>query len=115
VGQVGGNCHPTAETQYALAHACAALPVLHCCAAVFVSALLHQLSCAVLAVQAIVNWTVVFILTHVWGVVCRYAKFEMSVHEVGRARACYERALEEMGEDAHTVRRCSQAWMQLAR
>jgi hypothetical protein len=36
----------------------------------------------------------------------RYAKFEMSVHDVARARACYERALESMGEDAHTVSVC---------
>lgn len=35
---------------------------------------------------------------------CRYAKFEMQVHEVARARACYERALEDMGDDANTVR-----------
>ena len=31
----------------------------------------------------------------------------MQVHEVARARACYERALEAMGDDANTVRVCS--------
>jgi len=34
---------------------------------------------------------------------CRYAKFEMQVHEVARARTCYERGLEALGEDANTV------------
>jgi crooked neck len=34
----------------------------------------------------------------------RYAKFEMKNGEVGRARRCYERAVEELGEDAQTVR-----------
>lgn len=37
------------------------------------------------------------------GLSCRYAKFEMQVHEVARARTCYERGLEAMGEDANTV------------
>lgn len=37
---------------------------------------------------------------------CRYAKFEMSVHDVARARACYERALESLGEEAHSVSVC---------
>lgn len=34
----------------------------------------------------------------------RYAKFEMKEGEVARARRCYERAVEELGEDAQTVR-----------
>ena len=34
----------------------------------------------------------------------RYAKFEMkSGGNVGAARACYERAVEELGEDANNV------------
>lgn len=33
----------------------------------------------------------------------RYAKFEMKEGEVARARRCYERAVEELGEDAQTV------------
>jgi hypothetical protein len=41
--------------------------------------------------------------TYVCWLCCRYAKFEMSVHEVVRARACYERALEQLAEDANTV------------
>lgn len=36
----------------------------------------------------------------------RYAKFEMqSGGDVGAARACYERAVEELGEDANNVSR----------
>lgn len=35
----------------------------------------------------------------------RYAKFEMGQSNVAGARSCYERALEALGEDAHTVRR----------
>lgn len=34
----------------------------------------------------------------------RYAKFEMQNGEVGLARRCYERAVDELGEDAQTVR-----------
>lgn len=34
----------------------------------------------------------------------RYAKFEMKNGEVQLARQCYERAVEELGEDAQTVR-----------
>ena len=34
----------------------------------------------------------------------RYAKFEMKNSEIGLARAAYERAVEELGEDAQTVR-----------
>ena len=34
----------------------------------------------------------------------RYAKFEMKNGEVARARSCYERSIEELGEDAQTVR-----------
>ncbi len=34
----------------------------------------------------------------------RYAKFEMQNGEVGLARKCYERAVEELGEDGETVR-----------
>jgi hypothetical protein len=34
----------------------------------------------------------------------RYAKFEMRNGEVARARACYEHAVEEMGDDANTAR-----------
>jgi len=33
----------------------------------------------------------------------RYAKFEMQNGEVGLARKCYERAVEELGEDGETV------------
>ena len=33
----------------------------------------------------------------------RYAKFEMKNSEIGLARGCYERAVEELGEDAQTV------------
>lgn len=33
----------------------------------------------------------------------RYAKFEMKEGEVARARRCYERAVEELGDDAQTV------------
>lgn len=33
----------------------------------------------------------------------RYAKFEMKNSEIGLARAAYERAVEELGEDAQTV------------
>jgi hypothetical protein len=33
----------------------------------------------------------------------RYAKFEMQNGQVGLARQCYERAVEELGEDAQTV------------
>lgn len=33
----------------------------------------------------------------------RYAKFEMQNGEIGLARKCYERAVEELGEDAETV------------
>lgn len=36
----------------------------------------------------------------------RYAKFEMKEGEVAKARRCYERAVEELGEDAQTVRCC---------
>lgn len=35
----------------------------------------------------------------------RYAKFELQHNDVPRARACYERAMEELGDDANTVRR----------
>ena len=34
----------------------------------------------------------------------RYAKFEMRNGDVLRSRRCYERAVEELGEDAQTVR-----------
>ncbi len=34
----------------------------------------------------------------------RYAKFEMRNGDVVRSRRCYERAVEELGEDAQTVR-----------
>ena len=34
----------------------------------------------------------------------RYAKFEMRNGDVTRSRRCYERAVEELGEDAQTVR-----------
>jgi len=34
----------------------------------------------------------------------RYAKFEMQNGKVGLARQCYERAVEDLGEDAQTVR-----------
>ena len=34
----------------------------------------------------------------------RYAKFEMQSGDVGRARACYERSVEQLADDAHTVR-----------
>ena len=34
----------------------------------------------------------------------RYAKFEMRNGDVARSRRCYERAVEELGEDAQTVR-----------
>ena len=34
----------------------------------------------------------------------RYAKFEMQNGEIPRARTCYERAVEQLGEDAQTVR-----------
>lgn len=34
----------------------------------------------------------------------RYAKFEMQNGEVARARQCYERAVEALGEDAQSVR-----------
>lgn len=37
----------------------------------------------------------------------RYAKFEMQNGEVGLARKCYERAVEELAEDGETVRPCS--------
>ena len=33
----------------------------------------------------------------------RYAKFEMQNGQVGLARRCYERAIEQLGEDAQTV------------
>ena len=33
----------------------------------------------------------------------RYAKFEMQNGEIGLARKCYERAVEELGEDGETV------------
>jgi hypothetical protein len=33
----------------------------------------------------------------------RYAKFELGNGEVALARRCYERAVEELGEDAQTV------------
>ena len=33
----------------------------------------------------------------------RYAKFEMQNGEVALARQCYERAVEELGEDGETV------------
>lgn len=33
----------------------------------------------------------------------RYAKFEMRNGDVARSRRCYERAVEELGEDAQTV------------
>ena len=33
----------------------------------------------------------------------RYAKFEMQNGEVGLARKCYERAVEELAEDGETV------------
>ena len=35
----------------------------------------------------------------------RFAKFEAQSGEFSRARACYERAVEELGEDGQTVRR----------
>ena len=34
----------------------------------------------------------------------RYAKFELRNGDVARSRRCYERAVEELGEDAQTVR-----------
>jgi crooked neck len=34
----------------------------------------------------------------------RYAKFELQHNDVARARSCYERAMEALGEDSHTVR-----------
>ncbi|PNH02162.1 Crooked neck-like protein 1, partial [Tetrabaena socialis] len=34
----------------------------------------------------------------------RYAKFEMGNGEVALARGCYERGVEELGEDAQTTR-----------
>lgn len=33
----------------------------------------------------------------------RYAKFEMQNGEIGLARKCYERAVEELAEDGETV------------
>lgn len=36
----------------------------------------------------------------------RFAKFEMQNGEVARARRCYERAVEELGDDAQTVISC---------
>ena len=36
----------------------------------------------------------------------RYAKFEMQNGDVARARMCYERAVEQLAEDAQTVRAC---------
>lgn len=36
----------------------------------------------------------------------RYAKFEMQNSDVARARACYERAVEQLAEDAQTVSAC---------
>ena len=33
----------------------------------------------------------------------RYAKFEMQNGDIPRARACYERAVEQLGDDAQTV------------
>lgn len=36
----------------------------------------------------------------------RYAKFEMKHGELELARQCYERAVEELGEDGQTVRPC---------
>jgi hypothetical protein len=38
----------------------------------------------------------------------RYAKFEMQHNDVTRARTCYERALEALGDDGHTVRGTAQ-------
>eukprot|EP00983_Pelagomonas_calceolata_P093266 1157757-Pelagomonas_calceolata.AAC.13 len=37
----------------------------------------------------------------------RYAKFEMQNGKVGLARQCYERAVEELGEDAQTCYECA--------
>lgn len=34
----------------------------------------------------------------------RYAKFEMQNGDIGRARQCYERAVEQLAEDSQTVR-----------
>lgn len=36
----------------------------------------------------------------------RYAKFEMQNGEIGLARKCYERAVEELAEDGETVSLC---------
>lgn len=38
----------------------------------------------------------------------RYAKFELQNNDVARARSCYERAMEALGEDANTV--CINTW-----
>ena len=43
----------------------------------------------------------------------RYAKFEMKNSEIGLARAAYERAVEELGEDAQTVSHPMQGPLQI--